>query len=434
MFGAGSMRSSVFNLTAATLGAGALTIPFAMRQMGLLVGLVVLAVAALISTVSIALIIHTMNFTELKTFEELAVKAGGRPLGGLVVFCIILFCFGTAVGYLITVGEMAQAILAAAFGQGGHHSLHIPLPAWASAFEPFEKELLLTVVTVAVLLPLSITEKVGELRFTCFLGVAAIAFLAFVVVVEYFVLRLPHSAIAEHTGRRRMSFADGLFPLQLSGVVRGISLVTFAYTCQTNVPSIYCELEKRNARRMLKVASRACLLCFVTYVVMGICGFLTFGDETEANILSNYSRVLAESPLLMIAFGGMAFSVTFAYPMCIFPVRFASEMIIAMWRPQAPPSRSLSVTIAVVTVLFSLLCAICVPSISIVFELVGASAGATVSFVVPGYLFVKLLPGPYKHPRKLKAVALICFGAVAGILGTGVAVYDIVKHAKEKNH
>ena len=144
---------------------------------------------------------------------------------------------------------------------------------------------------------------------------------------------------------------------QAGHVCRAFSLVIFAYSCQSNVPAIYCELENQNCRRMVKVSRRSTFLCFITYALMGVCGFLSWGDGTGSNIMQNYAATIGRkwaervcgwvwvrisfslwvrvwgcwlwcvclgfSVMMALAFAGMAFAVTFAYPMNIFPCRYS---------------------------------------------------------------------------------------------------------------
>jgi len=80
----GSVRSSVFNLCSATLGAGALSLPFAFSQAGLVMSLVLLTVASLSTLLSISLLIKTAENTGGKSYEEITVLLFGRGMGGLV--------------------------------------------------------------------------------------------------------------------------------------------------------------------------------------------------------------------------------------------------------------------------------------------------------------------------------------------------------------
>ena len=70
-----------FTTCSATLGAGALSLPYAMHHMGLVFGLAMLALAALATHFSISLLVSVMDVTRLYSYEELTVHAFGRGVG-----------------------------------------------------------------------------------------------------------------------------------------------------------------------------------------------------------------------------------------------------------------------------------------------------------------------------------------------------------------
>eukprot|EP00919_Chromeraceae_sp_WS-2016_P039203 GHVR01093557.1.p1 GENE.GHVR01093557.1~~GHVR01093557.1.p1 ORF type:complete len:788 (+),score=212.97 GHVR01093557.1:48-2411(+) len=438
---AGSIRSSVFNITSATLGAGVLTVPYALRQTGLVLGISMLIILGMISTYSIQLIVHCVNFSDLGTFEELSVAAGGKFMAGIVVFSILIFCFGCAVGYLISVADVCGAVVEAMFLHkkpklDGNPTIetHTHTHTELGILNIISlRSLVLTCITLFVLLPLSITEQVAELRFTCFLGVAAIILLVIVVICEAVsVAELKNILFGTdtHTHTHTHTQWTVLTPTSTADCISGISLLIFAYTCQINIPSIYTELERRNSRRMMKVTYRSVGVCFSIYALIGIAAVLSLGDDTKDNILKNYTNSLSDSIPLLFAFVGMMFSLSFSYPMCVFPVRFTLDMVISMSRPNLQ-SRAFSVCVGVVTVLLSLVCAIFFPSAAAVFALVGASTGSFIGYIVPGFLFIKLLPGSYTHTHKAFAICLAIFGVCVALVGSVVGVLNMQNNYDE---
>ena len=96
---------------------------------------------------------------------------------------------------------------------------------------------------------------------------------------------------------------------------------------QHNINAPEGELEKRSFRRMGKVSGRAMVLCFVIYLCMGIPGYLLFGNDTQNNILRNLAPYTSDWAVAL-GFAAITITVTLAYPLNIFPVRFTMETII----------------------------------------------------------------------------------------------------------
>ena len=78
------MRASVINMASSTLGAGVLSLPYAVSQAG--VGLSVLTLGGLLyfALSSIHIIVQCIEVTDRQSFEELAVVTWGRRFGILV--------------------------------------------------------------------------------------------------------------------------------------------------------------------------------------------------------------------------------------------------------------------------------------------------------------------------------------------------------------
>merc|ERR1719313_1709417 len=125
-------------------------------------------------------------------------------------------------------------------------------------------------------------DKINELRYASLLGVACIIFLVAVVTYIYGKHGLHQSLRHEGGFSVALEPKDGIL-----GCFKMLSLAIFAFCCQPNVPAIYCELERKSFKRMDKVAFRGMMLCLVIYLVMGIAGFLVFGEHTQGNAMRN---------------------------------------------------------------------------------------------------------------------------------------------------
>ena len=71
------VRGSIFNLCSATLGAGALSLPYAFSKTGVWLGIVLLVVAGIATLFSIHLLIVARNATGLKSYEDMTVALFG---------------------------------------------------------------------------------------------------------------------------------------------------------------------------------------------------------------------------------------------------------------------------------------------------------------------------------------------------------------------
>jgi hypothetical protein len=80
----GSLRASVFNLCSATLGAGALSLPYAFSRCGLALGLGLLLLVAAATVFSINLLLESRIASGFRSYEDLTVGLFGKRLAVLV--------------------------------------------------------------------------------------------------------------------------------------------------------------------------------------------------------------------------------------------------------------------------------------------------------------------------------------------------------------
>jgi len=212
----------------------------------------------------------------------------------------------------------------------------------------------------------------------------------------------------------------------ITGCFKMLSLAIFAFCCQPNVPSIYTELERKSFRRMEMVSIGSMLLCLVVYLLMGVTGFLAFGENTAGNVLINLQPFLCELDWLVASgFACMAFAVTMAFPLNIFPIRFAVETAMFFRWPHlnTPVVRA---ALAITAVAACLVVAIMLPEINLIFELIGATTGSFVCFISPGLLLLRLVPGRLLSGPRLNGLMLVVVGFFCLVLGTYSSVLDVI--------
>lgn len=447
-FREGSVRGSVFNLCSATLGAGALSLPYAFRLSGWALGTVMLIVGALATVYSIDLLIRARNATGCKSYEELTVHIFGHFMGIIVELNIFIFCFGTAVAYIIAIGDIIEPILeltplpGAIFGSNSTEAGVASLPAAASpALAPSssssssgggddnpsslsaDQQHLLRILSMVtffccVMFPLSLLEKINSLRFTSFFGVLSIVYLVIATAFES-VSTAATEGWGSSWGQAALVSSDWF------DIVKAAPIMMFAFTCQVNVFSIYDELERPSPRRMGKVTNNAILTCFLVYISMGLLGVLEFRDATRGNILENYRSRLASDTVVMFAYAAISVTIVMAFPLLVFPCRYTVEV---MFFSGKEPSRCRHLVLTVLICGAALVIAIFVEQIQVVFQLMGGTTSAFVCFILPAAFAIKLSRRGVMQLGSWHSCgtwSLVIGGIIVGMLSTGVTIYGI---------
>jgi amino acid permease len=184
-------------------------------------------------------------------------------------------------------------------------------------------------------------------------------------------------------------------------------------------------------------------------------------DKVEGNILNNLTGA---DPFVVSAMVAIGIAICLAYPLNVFPARFSVE--VGFW-PKAKPSLVRHVLLTIVLVFGALGLAIAVPDVDVVFSVIGSTACAYVSFVLPSMLYLKvryqqeekkrraLFTNPHQNqaritlgddnaddfqhselsvslcrfflnPRQLLAVFTIFVGLSVAVVGTTLTVIEVI--------
>jgi amino acid permease len=169
-FSEGSIRGSVFNLCSATLGAGCLSLPYALTCAGIGLGIGMLAIGAAATIFSIHLLVLVRTRTGLSTYESVSKAVFGSTVGNLVECCIILFCFGTAVCILVYV--LICCCLVTVRSQVAYCKTlrDFISPVLSLTTTRITDREAICIVWLVLLLPLSLIKSVNALRFSSLFG------------------------------------------------------------------------------------------------------------------------------------------------------------------------------------------------------------------------------------------------------------------------
>jgi amino acid permease len=157
------------------------------------------------------------------------------------------------------------------------------------------------------------------------------------------------------------------------------------------------------------------------YILTGITGYLSYGDNIKGNIVSMYPTAAAST----IGRLAIVILVMFSYPLQIHPCRASIDACLK-WRPrrrsqnESSPSRNTllaqgkpatkannemgDVRFAVITtvlIVLSFITAMTVSSLEKVLAYVGSTGSTTISFILPGLFYYKISDPDSPHHQRL---------------------------------
>lgn len=153
IFGASS------NLINSIVGAGIIGMPYAMKQSGLIAGVLLLILVGWMTDKSLRMIVDMASFhpqlrkLDVHTYEDLASFPFGRMGSGFILFNMFVLAYGAMVAYLLIIKDTVPTI----FGVGD---------TWA-------RELIMFITSLVIVVPLSMQRDMASLAFTSLLSVLA---------------------------------------------------------------------------------------------------------------------------------------------------------------------------------------------------------------------------------------------------------------------
>ncbi|KAH8604985.1 putative Transmembrane amino acid transporter protein [Trypanosoma vivax] len=332
----GGTASNVLNLVSATLGAGIVLLPASFCDSGM-IGASLLLLYCFMSTVfSIFILTLTKDKTGLRSYEEMAKGLLGNGLDYFTAFLMFVFCFGTCVGYVMSVRDLLAPVLS--------------IKSMPEFFQSETgKSVAVACLWAVCMLPFSLPKEINALRYASAVGVLCIVF--------FVVCMIVHSAKNKFEGSSSGVTLVGS-PL---GFIRAFTFIVFAFICQVNCLEVHAEMRHPQPRRMMRDSAFAMLIVTILYLNAGIFGYLDAGNMIRGSVLPHYQV----ENIMIFGYIGIAIKLCVGFAICIHPSR-DSIYYILKWgmTSDVPVVRNRVISAALAT--FALILALFLPQIEVV--------------------------------------------------------------------
>uniref|UniRef100_A0A7S3LKT7 Amino acid transporter transmembrane domain-containing protein n=1 Tax=Aplanochytrium stocchinoi TaxID=215587 RepID=A0A7S3LKT7_9STRA len=175
--------------------------------------------------------------------------------------------------------------------------------------------------------------------------------------------------------------------------------MSFAFVCQHSTFIVFNTLKIPTVRVWRRVAIGSLTIVGLLSILLSLSGYLSFFNETQANILNNFPRT--GEPAIDAARMFLAMTMILTFPMELFVARHALNNII-FGDPSnmpIPTTRHVVITLSLWTL--ALIVALTVSNLGLVLELVGAFSGSMIGYIFPALCYLKVRR---KNRKALKRV------------------------------
>lgn len=428
--GHASIVSCISNLTNTIIGSGMLTFPMAVASAGLIPGIITCMFSGVVAAFGLYLLSLCATQTSHRRSSFFAVAQLTFPRAAVFFdAAIAIKCFGVSISYLIIIKDLMPNVV-----ESLYHDLtpsHVSPPQWTLNGANWITLLML------ILVPLAFLRRLDSLRHTSYIALFSVAYLVVIVIVCYF---WPMEGMPPRGEIRFVHFTPQFvttFPVQV-----------FAFTCSQNLFPLYNELKSNTQERMNFVIGGSIGSAILTYEIISVIGYLTFGSEVGANIIAMYP-----STSLFIAVGQLAIVVLvlFSYPLQIHPCRNCLDKV---FHPNHPPVKVVMennrednaeevddefadtdmsplkhtlLTSAIIAGGFTI--AYIVDDLRMVLSFVGSTGSTTISFILPGLFYWKLTRDDPSRNKTLcrAALGLAAYGACIFVFCLGFNIYQVME-------
>ncbi|OAY70448.1 probable sodium-coupled neutral amino acid transporter 6 [Ananas comosus] len=406
--GGASVSGAVFNVSTSIVGAGIMSIPAAMRVLGVGPALALIAAVAFLSDASVEFLMRYTGWSSgAPSYAGLMGEAFGRAGAAVLNLCIAVTTAGTLIVFLIIIGDVLSGSVS-----GGETHAGV-LQEWFGEQWWNGREVALLFIVVFVLLPLVLPKRVDSLRFTSAVSILLAA------VFMCISLGIAISALIHGTAKMPRLFPDFANLSSVFELFTAVPVVVVAFTFHFNVHPIRAELEK--ASDMATAVRVSLLLCSALYSAVGLLGYLLFGDATMPDVLSNFDRSVSGSGSPLDRALNDAVRLSYAlhlilvFPLLHFSLRLnVDELLFARLRARRP-LRSDNVRFAAVTgCLLGLLyvAAVAIPDVWALFQFFGSTTAVCISLIFPGAIVLRDVHGIAKRRDKVLAATMIALAVI----------------------
>ncbi|KDR80651.1 hypothetical protein GALMADRAFT_241008 [Galerina marginata CBS 339.88] len=435
--GHASLVSCISNLSNTIIGSGMLTFPLAMASAGMIPGMITCVFSGSVAVFGLYLLSLCATKTKHRHASFHAISQLTFP-GAAVFFdaAIATKCFGVSISYLIIIKGLMPNVVASLYHDLTSEATNPPEWAlnggnWITLF-------------MLVLVPLCFLRHLNSLRHTSYVALFSVAYLVIIVIKCYF---WPLKGMPEPGEIRLIHFTPSFvstFPVQV-----------FAFTCAQNLFPIYNELKTNSQARMNTVIGGSIGAATLTYEVIAVFGYLTFGSKVGANIIAMYP-----STSLFIAVGQLAIVilVLFSYPLQVHPCRNCLDKVFHPAHTVVVPKtvaggvveeeeevpepegdehghghghvemskiKHFVLTSGIIASGFTI--AYLVDDLQLVLSFVGATGSTTISFILPGLFYWKLTRNDPSVSKgmNLGAFGLMIYGMCVFVFCLGFNIYQV---------
>ena len=260
------------------IGSGILVQAYAFMEAGIMLTTLLYIAIGFMNYYSVLVLVRTAEFTGYFDYALIAMTGLG-PIGAYAVdTSIVLMDAGSLISYILIIGDLAASVMAVFLGINANTTLYTSETFYSA------------IITIFIVMPFCLIRRLGHLACISYLAFIVVFFIVFLVCVDG-----PLSY--EYTESE-----DVLNWFDVDGALDNIGSMVFAMGYTPAVLHAYVSLDDRYKRHFPKITLLSTFLGASLCYITGIVGYLCFRNETDSDILDNFTDTWATATKFLVVF------------------------------------------------------------------------------------------------------------------------------------
>ncbi|XP_027333080.1 amino acid transporter AVT6C-like [Abrus precatorius] len=405
----GSISGAVFNISTTMVGAGIMSVPATMKVLGIVPGLVVIVLVALVTDVTVEFMLRYTSCGKSTTYASMVGESFGSAGSFAVKICVIITTLGILIIYFIILGDVLC-------GNESEGTTHFGiLQEWYGIHWWTSRAFALPIVALFIMLPLVMLRRVDSLRYSS--AISILLALVFVASCS----SMAFSALWSGKTQSLRILPD-FSQVTVLDLFTTVPVFVTGFGFHVNVHPIRSELGR--PAHMSKAVRISLIICVAIYFAIGFFGYLLFGDSIMPDVLVNFdqnSNTSAGRLLNDVVRLSYALHLALVFPVMNYSLRAnIDELIFSNINKRTLASdtpRFVSLTIILLALTYLL--AVAIPNIWYFFQFLGSTTVVCLSFIFPAAIILRDMHGISTTKDQIMATVVI----VLAVGTSGIAMW-----------
>ncbi|KAM9940067.1 hypothetical protein OXX80_000445 [Metschnikowia pulcherrima] len=430
--GTSNMRMAFMNMANSILGAGIIGQPLAMKNAGLVGGVLAMALLTFLIDWTLRLIVVNAHMSRTRSYQDTVSACYGRWGRYLLLTSISSFAYGGCMAFCVIIGDTIP------------HVLTSMLPASVTGSELFgwlfKRNVIIVVFTACISYPLSLNRDISKLA-----RASGFALVGMAVIVVVTLVRGP---MADAELKAPLTHAEKFVNKNL---FQGISVISFALVCHHNTLFIYSSIKNASTQKFATLTHWACGVSMCFCLLMGAPGLINFGDNIKGNILNNFRSDDAWANVARFCFG---LNMLTTFPLEIFVVRdVLKDIVLAGTSSLAGSTAHLELShkqhyfITTILVFSSMSVSLFTCNLGMILELIGATSASLMAYIIPPLCYLKLSWDSFDaktaarneklqffFAKALPCISCTLFGVAIMVISSSMTIRDSMRNGGTDSH